>query len=81
MDDVSVLEYCYNQVNPSDMNPPCRYLIDPFINVNIEPTKKAQNIIKDLAQLPEEKPDIKEVDAEVIEKDEDDKKNGGETEG
>jgi len=76
MDDVSVLEYCYNQVNPSDMNPPCRYLVDPYINVNIEPTEKAQNIIKDLAQLPEEIPDIKNVDAEVIPKEE--KENGGE---
>ena len=75
MEDVSVLEYCYNQINPSEMNPPCRYLIDPYINVNIEPTTEAQNIIKDLAQLPEEIPDIKDVDVEVKEKDKDKKKD------
>ena len=71
MEDVSVLEYCYNQINPSEMNPPCRYLVDPYINVNIEPTEKAQNIIKDLAQLPEEITDIKNVDVDVKEKKDD----------
>lgn len=75
MKDVSVLEYCYNQVNPSEMNPPCRYLVDPYINVNIEPTEKAQNIIKDLALLTEPEKDIKQIDVEVKEKD-----NGGEAE-
>ena len=81
MEDVSVREYCYNQVNPSDMNPPCRYLIDPFINVNIEPTEKAQNVIRDLAQLNEPEKPIKQVDAKVIEKDEDEEKEENDNEG
>ena len=69
---VSVLEYCYNQVNPSELNPPCRYLIDPYINVNMEMPEEAQEILKDLAQLEDKKPkkDIKQVEAEVIEKEE-----------
>lgn len=79
---VSVLEYCYNQINPSELNPPCRYLIDPYINVNMEMPEEAQEILKDLAQLEHKKSEksIKQVDAEVIEKDEDDEKNGGEAE-
>jgi len=70
---VSVLEYCYNQINPSELNPPCRYLIDPYINVNMEIPEEAQEIINDLAQIEHKKPEnnIKQVDAEVIEKEKD----------
>lgn len=74
---MSVLEHCYNQINPQDMNPPCRYLIDPHINIKIEPDEDAQDIIKDLTQI-EHQPEtpIKDIDAEVIEPEED-KKNEG----
>lgn len=68
---VSVMDHCYNQVDPVEMNPPCKYLIDPYISVNIEASERETEIIKDLAQLnapektPEPKP--KTVDVEVKE--------------
>lgn len=68
---MSVLEHCYNQVNPKDMNPPCRYLIDPHINIKIEPDEDAREIIRELTQIehqPEE--EIKTVDSKVIESEE-----------
>ena len=79
---VSVLEYCYNQVNPSTLNPPCRYLIDPYINVNMEMPEKAKEILEDLAQLEHSESNIKQVDAEVIEKEEEkeEENNGGDVE-
>lgn len=69
-EDVSVREHCYNQVNPSDMNPPCKYLIDPYINVKIEVPEKAEEIIRELSQIDYQEKNIKDVDVEVIEKDE-----------
>ena len=68
-DSVSVIEHCYNQVDPMTMNPPCKYLIDPYIEVKIELGEKATEIIKDLAQLEHQDSEhgIKDIDAEVIE--------------
>lgn len=73
-DSVSVIQHCYNQVDPTTMNPPCRYLIDPYINVKIEPPDEAKEIIKDLEKLEhkESENSIKQVDAEVIEPPEED---------
>ena len=71
--EVQVKKHCYNQITPWTMEPPCQYLIDPFIMVKIEPPEEAQDIIRDIAQdYTEESPDIapKEVDAEVLEPDE-----------
>jgi len=70
-DSVSVIQHCYNQVDPTTMNPPCRYLIDPYINVKIEPPDEAKEIIRELTQI-EHQPEttIKDVDAEVIEPEE-----------
>ena len=68
---VSVIEHCYNQVNPSELNPPCRYLVDPYINVNMEMPEEAQEILKDLALLKEPEKPIKQVDAEVTDKEND----------
>jgi len=68
---MSVLEHCYNQVNPQDMNPPCRYLIDPHINIKMEPDEDAQEIIRDLTQIEDQSEEkIKTIDAEVIEPEE-----------
>jgi len=74
-EDVSVTEHCYNQVDPSEMNPPCRYLIDPYINVKIETPAKAKEIIEELSQLEYQdkniqENNIKDIDVEVIQKEE-----------
>ena len=71
-DSVTVIEHCYNQIDPMSMNPPCRYLIDPHIKVKMDLGEKATEIIGDLTQI-EHKPKeeiqskSKVIDAEVIE--------------
>jgi len=71
-DSVSVIEHCYNQVDPMSMNPPCRYLIDPHIKVKMDLGEKATEIIEDLKQI-EHRPeapiikDVEIVDVEIIE--------------
>jgi len=71
--EVQVKTHCYNQITPWTQEPPCQYLIDPFIMVQIPPGEEAQEIIEAIAmeyQEAEEAPDpqpIKEVQAEVIE--------------
>ena len=68
--EVLVKKHCYHQITPWTMEPPCQYLIDPFIMVKIEPPEEAQEIIKEIAQdYTEETPDpeLKNVDAEVLE--------------
>jgi len=68
--DVQVKSHCYNQITPWTMEPPCQYLIDPFINVKIEPSEKASEAIERIALelqegLPEQ--EAKTIEAEVIE--------------
>lgn len=75
--EMAVIEHCYEQINPHDMNPPCKHLIDP--HVRVRPPERAEEIIEELSQLEyqppvEEKPDTKDVDAEVIEPEEDEEK-------
>ena len=72
--DMSVIEHCYEQINPMEMNPPCQYLIDP--HVRVRPPDRAEEIIEELKQI-EHKPQEKTVhdeptiiDAEIIESDE-----------
>jgi hypothetical protein len=67
--DVQVKLHCYNQINPMSMEPPCQYLIDPFVNVKVEPSEKASEILERIAleyQESEPKQDPKIVDVEVI---------------
>jgi len=69
-EDVQVKSHCYNQITPWTMEPPCQYLIDPFVNVKIEPSEKASEAIERIALelqegLPESEPIT--VEAEVIE--------------
>jgi len=68
--DVQVKSHCYNQITPWTMEPPCQYLIDPFINVKIEPSEKASEAIERIAlELQEGLPESEAitVEAEVIE--------------
>jgi len=74
---VSVIEHCYNQIDPMSMNPPCRYLIDPHIKVKMDLGEKATEIISDLKQIEHKsqtKKDSKIVDVEVIEPESDEEK-------
>lgn len=67
--EVQVKLHCYNQITPWTMEPPCQYLIDPFVNVKIEPGEKAQDIIERIAldyQEAEPIQDPKIIDAEIV---------------
>lgn len=66
-DSVTVLEHCYNQVDPMTMNPPCRYLIDPHIKVKMDIGEKATEIIKDLVQIEHRPQEEIKQDAKIIE--------------
>jgi hypothetical protein len=63
-EEVLVKHHCYNQITPWTMNPPCQHLIDPFVNVKIEPSEKAQEIIEQIALEYQEEPEQKTVEAE-----------------
>lgn len=76
--DMSVIEHCYEQINPYDMNPPCKHLIDP--HVRVRPPDRADEIIEELKQMEykpedESKEDSKIIDVEVIEPDEEKKED------
>jgi len=68
-----VVEHCYEQINPYDMNPPCKHLIDP--HVRVRPPDKVEEILEELKQLEHQpteeiKSEAKNIDVEVIESDE-----------
>jgi hypothetical protein len=64
--EVLVKHHCYNQITPWTMEPPCQYLIDPFVNVKIEPSEKAEAIIEQIALEYQENQETKTVEAEVL---------------
>lgn len=47
--EVQVKKHCYNQITPWTQEPPCQYLIDPHIMVQLHPSDKAQDIIESIA--------------------------------
>jgi hypothetical protein len=65
--EVHVKHHCYNQITPWTMEPPCQYLIDPFVNVKIEPSEKAQEIIERISLEYQETTETKIVEAEIVE--------------
>ena len=72
--EVQVKAHCYNQITPWTQEPPCQYLIDPHIMVQIAPGEEAEEIIKAIAleyretEEGQEPPQpIKEVESKVIE--------------
>ena len=72
--EVQVKKHCYNQITPWTQEPPCQFLIDPFIMVRIPPSEEAETIIEAIAleyresgEGQEEGQPIKEVEAVVIE--------------
>jgi len=75
--EVNVKHYCYTQITPWTMEPPCQYLIDPFVKVRVEPPEEAKEIIEQIAleYLDDETPDAppKDIESEVIEPKEDEK--------
>jgi len=67
--EVQVKNHCYNQITPWTQEPPCQYLIDPHIMVQIAPGEEAEQIIEAIAleyEAQEPQP-IKEADAEQVE--------------
>lgn len=69
--EVLVKEHCYNQITPWTQEPPCQYLIDPHIMVQIAPGEEAQEIIESIALEYQEAeaqdpPARKDVDAEQV---------------
>ena len=69
--EVQVKKHCYNQITPWTQEPPCQYLIDPFIMVQIDSPEEVKDIIESIAlEYTEEDQDPKapkEVESEVIE--------------
>ncbi len=72
--EVQVKKHCYTVITPWTQEPPCQFLIDPHIMVQIAPGEEAEQIIEAIAleyqeseEGQEPSPPIKEVDAEVIE--------------
>jgi hypothetical protein len=61
--------YCTTQINPFDMNPPCQYLVAPFLRVPIKPHPEGRAVMDEILQLEQkdEESQPKEVDATVIE--------------
>ena len=79
--EMSVIEHCYEQINPYDMNPPCKHLIDPYVRVR--PPDRAEEILDELKQLENQpqqdiKTEAKNIDVEVIESEEDEEKKENE---
>ena len=63
---VVIDEHCLKQTNPYTLEPPCRYLVAPFLRVPITIPEETQAIVEELKQLEnQDVPDQpKEVDAE-----------------
>ncbi len=71
--EVQVKTHCYTVITPWTQEPPCQYLIDPHIMVQVAPGEEAEKIIESIAltykeaEEGQEQPQpIKEVTAEVI---------------
>ena len=70
---VLIEEHCITQIDPQSMNPPCEYLIAPFLRVPIKPAPEARAVMDEMKRLadestneePQEQP--KEVVSTVIE--------------
>jgi hypothetical protein len=69
---IVIEEYCLTQIDPHTMKPPCRYLVAPFLKVDLKIPREAQRVMDELKQLEnQEIPDEpKEVDAEYEVKEE-----------
>ncbi len=72
--EVQVKKHCYTVITPWTQEPPCQFLIDPHIMVQIAPGEEAEQIIEAIAleyqdaEEGQEPPQpIKEVESEVIE--------------
>ena len=63
---VLIDEYCTIQTDPSTMNPPCKWLIAPFLRVPIKPAPEAQAVIEEMKRLRDEST-IEEPQQEPIE--------------
>lgn len=59
-------EHCLKQVDPFTMNPPCRYLVAPFLRVPITIPEETKIIIDEIQQLEHEESEKKTVNAEII---------------
>lgn len=60
-------EYCIKQVDPTTLEPPCRYLVAPYLRVPIKIPQETQEIINEIKQLEIEKDgtqDIKSIDVD-----------------
>ena len=75
--EVQVKKHCYTVITPWTQEPPCQYLIDPHIMVQVAPSEEAEKIIeaiaieyKDAEEGQEPPHPIKEVAAEVVEPEE-----------
>jgi hypothetical protein len=71
---IEIENHCLIQTNPFTLEPPCRYLVAPFLRVNITIPEETQIIIDEVKRLEaqeEESTEPKEVDAEFKIKGED----------
>ena len=75
--EVQVKKHCYTVITPWTQEPPCQYLIDPHIMVQVAPGEEAEKIIESIAldyketgEGQEPPQPIKEVTAEVVEPEE-----------
>lgn len=68
--EVQVKQHCYNQITPWTNEPPCQYLIDPFIMVQIDSPEEVKEIIEAIAleyKDEDQEPEApKEVESEVL---------------
>jgi hypothetical protein len=69
---IEIENHCLIQTNPFTLEKPCRYLVAPFLKVNIKVPKETQVILDEVKRLEtlEETQEPIEVEATVIEPDE-----------
>lgn len=51
---VLIEEHCVTQIDPQSMNPPCEYLIAPFLRVPIKPAPEAKAVMDEMKRLADE---------------------------